>query len=68
MTQHRTYAVPITPDMESELLALWDDQFDTAEIAEVLGVGVREWQVAAVLWRLREARRGPAHINSVRAV
>ena len=65
MTQTRTYAVPITPDMESEMLALWDDQFDTAEIAEVLGVGVREWQVAAVLWRLREARRAASNINSV---
>lgn len=63
MSQTRTYAVPITPDMESEMLALWDDQFDTVEIAEVLGVGVREWQVAAVLWRLREARGETSKIN-----
>lgn len=65
MTQHRAYAVPITPDMESEMLALWDDGFDTDEIAKALGCGVREWQVAAVLWRLREARRAASEINSV---
>lgn len=57
MTLTRTYAVPITPDMESEMLALWDDQFDTAEIAEMIGVGVKEWQVDSCLRRLREARR-----------
>lgn len=53
----RTYAASINADMESEMLALWDDQFDTAEIAEMMGVCVREWQVDSCLRRLREARR-----------
>ncbi|MDB5552818.1 MAG: hypothetical protein JWL86_2802 [Rhizobium sp.] len=65
MSQHRTYAVPITSDMEGEMLALWDDGFDTDEIAKSLGCGVKEWQVAAALWRLREVRRASSTIHGV---
>lgn len=54
---HTTPIVDITSDMEREMLALWDDQFDTDEIAKALGCGVKEWQVDRSLRRLRENRR-----------